>query len=81
MLKYYAKGDLEKLQTIAMETEMSSDFEANFITIRNHHMADRMVPLMNEQSTFVAIGALHLPGEEGVIKLLREKGFVVKALH
>ncbi len=81
MLKYYAKGDLEKLQEISMNEEMSTEFEANFITIRNHNMADRMVPIMNDQSTFVAVGALHLPGEEGVIKLLRKKGFTVKALH
>lgn len=80
MIKCYAKGDLDKLQEISSDAGMSSSFEQNFIIVRNHNMADRMVPIMAEQSTFVAVGALHLPGEEGVINLLREKGYTVEAL-
>ncbi len=79
MIKYYSKGDLDKLAELSADAEMSSDFETAFITSRNHKMAERMVPIMSAQSTFVAVGALHLPGEEGVIKLLRGMGYDVKA--
>ncbi len=44
---------------------------------RNKKMAYRMDSLSAVRSTFFAIGMAHLPGEEGVINLLREKGFIV----
>jgi uncharacterized protein len=81
MMKFYGKGDLEGLLRISEEADMGSNFETAFITDRNRRMADRMVPMMEAGSTFVAIGALHLPGDEGVIALLREKGYVVKAVR
>jgi uncharacterized protein YbaP (TraB family) len=80
MMKYYTKGDLENLLIFSNDTEMGPEFERALIIDRNHRMADRMVPLMEAQSTFVGVGALHLPGEEGVINLLRKKGYSVQAL-
>jgi uncharacterized protein len=79
MLKYYSKGDLDKLAKMSEDTEMGSNFETAFITDRNHRMAERMVPIMAEQSTFMAVGALHLPGEEGLLELLRGMGYLVVA--
>jgi uncharacterized protein len=80
MLKYYSKGDLNKLQELSDKVEMGNNFETAFITTRNHRMAERMAPIMESQSTFVAVGALHLPGEEGLIALLRGMGYEVKAV-
>jgi uncharacterized protein YbaP (TraB family) len=36
--------------------------------------------LLKEKSTFVAVGAGHLPGEMGIINLLRKQGFIVEAV-
>lgn len=44
---------------------------------RNKKMAYRMDSLSAVRSTFFAIGMAHLPGDEGVINLLRDKGFTV----
>jgi len=44
---------------------------------RNHLMAERLAPLLAEGGVFVAVGALHLAGEEGLIVLLREQGWTV----
>lgn len=42
------------------------------------------IPIIEEQlktnSVFVAVGAAHLPGESGVINLLRKKGYTVKPI-
>nr|WP_306834534.1 TraB/GumN family protein [Neorhizobium huautlense] len=56
-------------------------FEEMIITKRNHIMAERAAPLLAEGGLFLAVGALHLPGEEGVIELLRKQGFKVTRVN
>ena len=53
-------------------------FEEIVITRRNHTMAERADPMLREGGAFVAVGALHLPGPEGLVALLREHGFEVE---
>lgn len=47
------------------------------ISDRNHLMADRAVPIIDKGNAFIAVGALHLPGKDGIIELLRAKGYRV----
>lgn len=54
-----------------------ADFEQRIIIDRNRRMAERAVPILNEGNAFVAVGALHLPGREGLVALLRERGFTL----
>ena len=39
-----------------------------------------MIKTMKDKPTFFGVGAGHLAGEEGVIKLLRKQGFKVEAV-
>lgn len=48
---------------------------------RNKLMAERMVPLLGQGGIFVAVGAMHLPGEEGLLNLLRQEGFTVERAY
>jgi uncharacterized protein YbaP (TraB family) len=41
-------------------------------------MAKNFVKIAKKQSVFCAVGAAHLPGETGVIELLRKKGYTVE---
>lgn len=52
-------------------------FEEAMITTRNRTMADNTVAFLDEGNTFIAVGALHLPGEKGLVALLRERGYRV----
>lgn len=45
---------------------------------RNHGMVERMTPFFLRGGAFTAVGALHLPGEEGVLNLLARQGFKVE---
>jgi len=48
---------------------------------RNIIMADRMEALLADGNAFIAIGAAHLPGKQGVINLLVEKGYKISPVH
>lgn len=80
LLKYYQKQELSE---IAKLIEASSDEKVSklLLTNRNYVMADRIANFIPKESTFVAIGAGHLPGKEGVIELLRKKGFTVTPIY
>ena len=55
------------------------DFVLNKLIInRNHHMAKGIAAQISNASGFVAIGALHLPGKQGVLKLLENEGFSIR---
>ncbi len=47
---------------------------------RNHKMAEKMARLIPETSACYAVGAGHLAGKEGLLRLLKKKGFKVKAV-
>ena len=52
----------------------------NMLYIRNANMTQRLDSVMQKGKVFAAIGAAHLPGEQGVIDLLRSKGYTVNPL-
>ncbi len=56
-------------------------FEEVMVTARNKTMAAEAEPLLQKGGAFVAIGALHLPGAEGVVELLRKAGYTVTAAN
>ena len=56
-------------------------FEKRIITDRNHVMAERAATHLAQGGTFIAVGALHLPGEEGLVELLRKQGFTVTSVQ
>lgn len=54
-----------------------AEFERRVVTERNERMVTRMQAMLGEGGAFVAVGALHLPGEAGLVALLREEGWDV----
>ncbi|MEQ1951689.1 TraB/GumN family protein [Mesorhizobium yinganensis] len=54
-------------------------FEKTLITKRNHTMIQRAAPILDAGNAFIAVGALHLPGPEGLVELLRKAGYTVRA--
>lgn len=51
--------------------------QEELIDKRNVTMAERSEEILKSGSTFIAVGALHLPGETGLVKLLRDNGYTV----
>ncbi|RJF99899.1 TraB/GumN family protein [Noviherbaspirillum saxi] len=67
----------------ANEKTASSDFlQKVLLDRRNPEMANKIEALLrNEESSFVGVGLLHLMGETGLPKLLRERGYEVEKLY
>jgi len=80
LLKAYTKQNLDKMLLQIKNSTMSEAAYKRMIDDRNINMAERMISLMQKQSLFVAVGAGHLSGENGIIELLRKKGYTVSAV-
>jgi len=89
MSQLYLSGDtgmiMPMMRAAAREADEDAaayaDFEQRIIVDRNHIMATRATPILSGGNVFMAVGALHLPGPEGVIELLRGEGFTVTAVN
>ena len=53
---------------------------ARLIDNRNADWAAKMPDIMKARPTFFAVGAGHLPGDKGLLKLLRDAGYTVEAV-
>ena len=79
LIEAYREQDLGKLEELTKTTDMGM---ANFADIllynRNRNWVEKLKTILPEKSVIVAVGAGHLPGEKGVINLLRKAGYTVK---
>lgn len=76
----YLKGDIEALQRFMKSSLSIQDRLYDEVIIkRNKLMLDKLIELLKgNTSFFCAVGAGHLGGEDGLIQLLRAKGFRVR---
>jgi uncharacterized protein YbaP (TraB family) len=86
----YAEGDIGGLLAWLQSAEpirgVTQDqippaFGDRLITLRNRRMRDRALPYLKRGSAFIAVGAAHLPGKEGLLSLFETEGYQVEALE
>ncbi len=83
----WLQRDLARLVEINAATMRDSDpqfaatFNQRIILDRNHRMAERMDARLREGGRFIAVGALHLPGREGLLELLEKRGYRLTRLY
>lgn len=81
----YFSQDFQQLTAI-LEEEMEGscaatpEEEAALLDNRNHNWIKMMPDMMAEQPTLFVVGAAHLCGEQGVLKLLEESGYTVEGV-
>ncbi|MFI5149286.1 MAG: TraB/GumN family protein [Bacteroidia bacterium] len=74
----YGKGDLDLLDSLYTLTGTKPCTRRYMLNERNIIMANRMDSIMQHHSLFTGVGAAHLPGNDGVIELLRKKGYSLR---
>lgn len=87
LILYYLREDIAAIA--GMEREFHTGENRVFmerlmdrlIDQRNRRMTQTMLEHLQAGRTFIAIGALHLPGEHGIINLLRKAGYKVEPVH
>jgi len=82
----YLQRDLKELYLFGQryEFEDNSVYERltrRLLADRNHLMVRRMMPALARGSAFVAIGAMHLVGSEGVLALLEKHDYSVSRIY
>ncbi|MFT5970201.1 MAG: hypothetical protein ACI8ZO_000707 [Flavobacteriales bacterium] len=76
----YQEGNLTALMELMDDPSLPDNFEAAFLIERNVRMAERIDLQCQKQNTFFALGAAHLGGDNGLIKLLEAEGYVVNPI-
>jgi uncharacterized protein YbaP (TraB family) len=85
MIVLYDAGDLDALYDLMIKHGMSKPadrklFLDKVLLERNRRMVDRLAEVLREGDALVVIGALHFPGKDGIVDLLKRRGFKVTAL-
>ena len=73
----YKSQNLDTLWKVFQEQMTGYEYDA-IVKVRNLNWEKQMRELLPKQSTLFVVGAGHLPGESGMINLLREAGYKVK---
>ena len=83
----YLSGDLDALERLSFEQldEMDAEVRDHFYQVglveRNRVMLERARDELEAGGLIIAVGALHLPGEHGLIQLLRDEGYAVEGIY
>ena len=87
LLKAYLSRDLEAMANLVHESLILEDpkikkiFLQKFLIDRNKKMVQRMIPHIEDGEGFFAIGAMHLTGSAGVLRLLSDRGYKLTAVY
>lgn len=86
MIESWQRGDADKLNALMIEDPAKDNPEyeplmRKLITDRNYTMADKVGGyLATGKKYFVIVGAGHLVGKEGIVSILKNRGFQVQQL-
>lgn len=88
LVQYWKEGDLIGLERLTYSNEdLSKEFEVYMDVLlnkRNVRMVEKIEDLLKRgenKEFFVVVGAAHFIGEQGIVKLLQDKGYIVEKIE
>ncbi len=82
LVDHYKTQDLEAMFTYTTQSDdiVMNKYKKIFLDDRNADWIPKIEKMISDKVCFIAVGAAHLGGEKGVLKLLREKGYTLRPL-
>ena len=78
----YRSQELSKLETIISNDQSGLEKYSDLLLFnRNRNWVKKLEGLLPEQKLVIAVGAGHLPGDQGLINLLRKAGYKVEPVR
>ncbi len=86
IVQAYLARDLARLQLLFEEQApadraLHATLTERLLTSRNHRMVERLGARLKRGNVFIAVGAAHLPGPDGILQLLEREGYRVNAVY
>ena len=72
---------LSKKNMESLPDSLQERFMDMLVRERNRRMAERAAPSLQEGEAFIAVGVLHLVGDEGLVTLLQNQGMTVTPVY
>jgi len=81
LLEAYRNQDLQKMQELTLKEDglISNNLDLLLFN-RNARWAKQIDSLVQTRSLLFAVGAAHLPGDKGVIRLLQKQGYIMRPM-
>lgn len=83
ILDAYLAQDLDaiyrfmEIMTVGEQADLRDFVEREVIANRNRRMVERIQPRLAKGNALIAVGALHLPDQVGVLRLLEKRGYAI----
>ncbi|HMU09920.1 MAG TPA: TraB/GumN family protein [Ferruginibacter sp.] len=82
MTRAYKNQDMAAIEHILTDDDFGMEGNQDLLLDkRNKNWVDQLRTIMHKEPVFVAVGAGHLPGNNGVIALLRKEGYTVRPVE
>lgn len=78
----YVKGDTKVMEDAIKTQKQNPESYDIMITKRNKAMVEKMESFLKEDKTYtIAVGALHFFGDDGIVKMMKDKGYQVNIME
>ncbi len=81
MVKAWKKGNVQELEVLLAGMDEYPELNQAIVINRNHDWLPHIEQALQEKDpVFIVVGALHLLGKEGLVSILKNKGYLVRQL-
>lgn len=85
LMQLYLARDLAAMMEFNNQPHYDEDVFNRYIQVilydRNERMLERIIPYLDNGHAFIAVGALHLAGDKGLLQILKEKNYTITRVY
>jgi len=85
LVQLYLARDLAGMMAFSDQPHFDEDvfnrYRQGILYKRNKRILKRIIPYLNDGSAFIAVGALHLAGDKGLLEMLKKKNYIIPRIY